>query len=151
MIKFVLIGAWACFATLASGYATQYFRTAYAKSEVEQPAGPSEMKKTKEIDVPKIKDGALKGYIVAQFAYSVKAGAPKKLTAFAEALVVDEAFRYIFDDDSVDLGNLKKYDLKKLINTVIKNVNARLKNEAVTDLAIQEFTFLTTAEVKQRF
>src|SRR5579883_2092407 len=37
MIKFVLIGAWACFATLASGYATQYFRTAYAKSEVEQP------------------------------------------------------------------------------------------------------------------
>ncbi|HLJ71268.1 MAG TPA: hypothetical protein VKU03_08125 [Roseiarcus sp.] len=151
MIKLVLIGAWASFATLASGYAAGYLKTAYAKSGAEQPAGPVEAKKTKEIDVPVIRNGALKGYIVTQFVYSVNAAAPKKLSIFPEALVVDEAFRYLFDDETIDLENLKKSDLKKLTNTIIKNVNARLKNDVVADLAIQEFTFLTAAEVKQRF
>jgi hypothetical protein len=151
MIKLVLVGAWACFATLASGYATSYLTAAYAKGSSEQSSGPVESKKTKEIDVPKIKDGALKGYIVTQFVYSINPSAPKKLGIFPEALVVDEAFRYLFDDDGIDLDNLKKYDLKKLTTTVLKNVNARLKNDVIADLAIQEFTFLTAAEVKQHF
>ena len=33
----------------------------------------------------------------------------------------------------------------------MKNVNARLKNDVIADLAIQEFTFLTASEVKQHF
>jgi hypothetical protein len=151
MIKLVLIGAWACLATLASSYVASYLRTASAKSAVEQPATPAEAKKTKEIDVPKIKDGVLRGYIVTQFVYSLRPNAPKKLSAFPEALVVDEAFRYLFDDDGLDLDNLKKYDLKKFTNAVLKNVNTRLKSDVIADLAIQEFTFLTNTEVKQRF
>jgi hypothetical protein len=64
-------------------------------------------------------------------------------------LVVDEAFRYLFNDDSIDFDNLKKYDLQKFTNTVIKNVNARLKADVVADLAIQEFTFMTSTDAKQ--
>jgi hypothetical protein len=150
MIKLVLIGVWACFATLASSYAATYVRAAYAKAATDPP-GPVEVKKTREIDVPKIKDGALKGYVVTQFVYSINPVAPKKLGNFPEALVVDEAFRTLFDDDSIDLDNLKKYDLKKFTTTVIKNVNARLKNDVIADLAIQEFTFMTASEVKQHF
>ncbi len=150
MIKLVLIGAWACFATLASSYAATYVRAAYDKAGSE-PAGPVETKKTREIDVPKIKDGVLKGYVVTQFVYSINPAAPKKLGIFPEALVVDEAFRTLFDDDSIDIENLKKYDLKKFTATVMKNVNARLKNDLIADLAIQEFTFLTASEVKQHF
>ena len=150
MIKLVLVGVWACFATLAASYATTYVRAAYAKAAAE-PAGPIEVKKTREIDVPKIKDGALKGYVVTQFVYSINPAAPKKLGIFPEALVVDEAFRTLFDDDSIDIDNLKKYDLKKLTLTVMKNVNARLKSDVISDLAIQEFTFMTSSEVKQHF
>ena len=150
MIKLVLIGVWACFATLASSYATTYIRAAYAKAAT-QPAGPVESKKTREIDVPKIKDGALKGYVVTQFVYSVNPGASQKLGILPEAFVVDEAFRTLFDDDSIDLENLKKYDLKKFASTVMKNVNVRLKGDVIADLAIQEFTFMTASEVKQHF
>jgi hypothetical protein len=32
---------------------------------------------------------------------------------------------------------------------VIKNVNARLKADVVADLAIQEFTFMTSTDAKQ--
>jgi hypothetical protein len=149
MIKLVLIGVWACFATLASSYATTYVRAAYASAS--EPAKPTESKKTREIDVPKIKDGALKGYVVTQLVYSINPAAPSRLGIFPEALVVDETFRTLFDDDSIDIDNLKKYDLKKFTATVMKNVNARLKNDVIADLAIQEFTFLTASEVKQHF
>ncbi|HEV3043855.1 MAG TPA: hypothetical protein VGY52_08295 [Roseiarcus sp.] len=148
MIKLVLIGAWACLATLASSYATAYFRS-YTKTGAEQAVAQVESKKTKEIDVPKIRDGALKGYVVTQFVYSINVGAQKKHPISPEALVVDEAFRYLFNDDSIDFDNLKKYDLQKFTNTVIKNVNARLKADVVADLAIQEFTFMTSTDAKQ--
>ena len=70
-------------------------------------------------------------------------------TKYIHPFVIDEAFRYIFNDDSIDLANLKKNDLQKFTDTVIKNVNTRLKTDVVQDLAVQEFTFLTAAEVKQ--
>jgi hypothetical protein len=148
MIKLVLIGVWACLATLASSYATAYFRATYAKTG-EQTASQVESKKTKEIDVPKIRDGALKGYVVTQFVYSINIGAQKKHPISPEALVVDEAFRYLFNDDSIDFDNLKKYDLQKFTGTVIRNVNARLKADVIADLAIQEFTFMTATDAKQ--
>jgi hypothetical protein len=149
MIKLILVGAWACLATLASSYATIYFRATLTKSAVEQSAATTEARKTKEINIPKIRNGALKGYVVTQFVYTVNGAAEKKLPFPPEAFVVDEAFRCIFNDDSIDLENLKKYDLEKFADTVIKNVNARLKSDVIQDLAIQEFTFLTAAEVKQ--
>ena len=149
MIRLILIGAWACLATLASSYAASYFHTLATKTKEEQATAQVEIKKTKEIDIPKLKDGALKGYVVTQIAYTVNAPAQKKLGISPEAFVVDEAFKILFDDDSIDLENLKKYDLQKFTATVIKDVNARLKSEVITDLAIQEFTFLTAVEVRQ--
>ena len=148
MIKLVLIGVWACLMTVASSYATAYFRSTMAKPGVEQTA-ELESKKTKEIDIPKIRDGILKGYVVTQFVYTVNVPALKKLSVQPDAFVVDEAFRTIFNDDTIDFDNLQKYDLKKFSSSVIKNVNARLKGDIVTDLAIQEFTFLSSVEVKQ--
>src|SRR5579863_3629044 len=148
MIKLVLIGVWACLMTVASSYATAYLQSMFAKTGVEQTAAV-ESKKTKEIDIPKIRDGVLKGYVVTQFVYIVNSAALKKLSVQPDAFVVDEAFRTILNDDTIDFDNLQKYDLKKFASSVIKNVNARLKGDIVADLAIQEFTFLSSAEVKQ--
>jgi hypothetical protein len=148
MIKLILVGVWACLATLASSYATTYFRAAFAKSSTEQKTAAVETRKTKEIDIPKIRDGGLKGYVVTQFVYSVNTAEEKKLAISPDPFVVDETFRYLFNDDSIDLGDLRKYDLQKFSNTVMKNVNARLKAEIVTDVAIQEFTYMSTSEVK---
>jgi hypothetical protein len=75
--------------------------------------------------------------------------AQKKTPVSPDPFVVDEAFRYIFNDDSIALGDLQKYDLQKLTDTIAKNVNARLKADIVSDVTIQEFTFLTATEVKQ--
>lgn len=148
MIKIILVGFWACLTTLAAGYTVAHLREASAKAPVAATAA-REAKKTKEISVPKIRDGVVKGYVVAQLSYVVDSEAAKKSQIPADAFVVDEAFRYIYEDSSIDFDHLEAFDLKKMTAALIKNVNARMSADVVVDVGIQELTFLTAAQAKQ--
>jgi hypothetical protein len=148
MIKIVLIGFWACLMTLAAGYAVGHLREGAAKTATVATTA-REAKKTKEISVPKIRDGAVKGYVVAQLSYVIDSEAAKKSPVPADAFVVDETFRYIYDDNSIDFDHLETFDIDKMTKALIKNVNARMNSDIVVDLGVQEFTFLTTAQAKQ--
>jgi hypothetical protein len=148
MIKIILVGFWACLTTLAAGYAVNHFRESAAKAPVASTAG-RESRKTKEISVPKIRDGVVKGYIVAQLSYVVDTEAAKKSPVPPEAFVVDEAFRYNYDDTTIDFDHLESFDLNKMTKALIKNVNARMNAEVIVDVGIQELTFLTATQAKQ--
>jgi hypothetical protein len=148
MIKIILVGFWACLTTLAAGYAVNHFREAATKAPVEATAS-RESKKTKEISVPKIRDGVVKGYIIAQLSYVVDTDAAKKSPVPAEAFVVDEAFRYIYDDNSIDFDHLEAFDIAKMTKALVKNVNVRMNGQVLVDAGILELTFLTAAQAKQ--
>ena len=148
MIRIIMIGFWACLVTLAAGYATTHFRTVAAHPAVAQPTTPRELKKTKEFNVPKLRDGAVRGYIVAQLSFVVDNAAAAKAPLPPDAFIVDEAFRYIYDDPSIDFDHLELFDLGKMTKALMGRVNARLGADVVTDIGIQEFTFLTVAQAK---
>ena len=148
MIRIIMIGFWACLTTLAAGYATTHFRAVAAHPAVTAPATPRELKKTKEFNVPKIRDGAVKGYIVAQLSFVVDNAAAAKAALPPDAFIVDEAFRYVYDDTSIDFDHLEAFDLNKMTKSLITGVNARLGGPVVTDIGIQEFTFLTVTQAK---
>jgi len=151
MIRTILVGFWACLVTLAAGYAVNHVRETMARPAVEAAATPAkEAKKTKEINVPKIRDGVVKGYVVAQFSYIVDPAVEKKIPVSPDSFIVDEAFRYIYDDTTIDFDHLENFDLNKMIKALIKNVNARLNATALTDVGVQEFTFLSATLAKQR-
>ena len=149
MIRIILVGFWACLTTLAAGYAMSHLREAATKPAVAVAEPTREARKTKEINVPKIRDGTVKGYVVAQLSYVVDTAAIKKSPVPPDAFVVDEAFRYLYDDSTIDFDHLDAFDLNKMTKTLIKNVNARLNAEIVVDMGIQEFTFLSSAQAKQ--
>jgi hypothetical protein len=149
MIRIIMIGFWACLTTLAAVYATTHFRAMAAHPAVEAKA-PTELKKTKEFNVPKIRDGVVKGYIVAQLSYVVDNSAAAKAPLPPDAFIVDEAFRYVYDDPSIDFDHLETFDLTKMTKALVKKVNARLGADVITDIGIQEFTFLTVAQAKAR-
>lgn len=79
MIRIILVGFWACLTTLAAGYAVSHLREATTKPQVVVSDTTQEAKKTREINVPKIRDGVVKGYIVAQLSYVVDPAALKKV------------------------------------------------------------------------
>jgi hypothetical protein len=151
MIRIIMIGFWACLATLAAGYAMTHVRAMQAKPGfAAADAGQlHELRKTKEIDVPKIRDGVVKGYIVAQFSYDLD-NAAKAAPISPEALIVDEAFQYIFSDPEIDFDHLESFNLKKMTDALTKAVNSRLNAEVVTSIGIQEFNFLTANQAKKQ-
>lgn len=151
MAKLVLMGFWACLMTLASSYAATYWKATQARmANAEQSSKNIEYKKTKEFTVPKISNGEIQGYIVAQLSYAVDSEVQKNISAPPEAFLLDEAFRYIYNDDSMDFDNLKKYDLQKLTKTLMQSVNARLNGNLVKDVLIQEFNYMSRSDVKKQ-
>jgi len=151
MAKLVLIGVWACLMTLASSYAATHWKAAQAKTaNAEQSSKNIEYKKTKEFTVPKISNGEIQGYIVAELSYAVDSEVQKNISAPPEAFLLDEAFRYIYNDDSMDFDNMKKYDLQKLTKTLIQSVNTRLNANLVKDVLIQEFNYMSRLDMKKQ-
>ena len=149
MIRIILVGVWACLMTLAASYTVSHFREAAAAKPAAAATAGREARKTKEISIPKIRDGVVKGYIVLQLSYVVDTEAAKKSPVPAEAFMVDEGFRYIYDDESIDFDHLEAFDIGKMTKALIKNVNARMNANVVVDAGIQELTFLTAAQAKQ--
>ena len=152
MIKLVLVGVWACLVTLASTYGASAWKAGQEKAAAAAAAaGPNiEYKKTKEFTVPKVADGAIQGYVIAELSYAMDPAAPKELAAPLDTLLLDEAFRYIYSDESIDFNNMKKNDLGKMTKTLAQNVNARLNSNVVKDVTIQEFNFMTRADMKKQ-
>jgi len=151
MVKLVFVGIWACLMTLASSYAATYWKGMHGKlANAEQAAASLEYKKTKEFTVPKVSGGAIQGYVIVQLSYAVDPIVQKNVAAPPEAFLLDEAFRYIYNDDGIDFNNMKKYNLEKLTKTMVDNVNARLNCALVKDVLISEFNYMSKSDVKKQ-
>ena len=147
MIKLVLVGLWACVITLASSYGGAYFKALQSKPAEAQKI---EYKKTREFTVPKIADGAIQGYVIVELSYSEDIAAEKNINAPPEVFLLDEAYRYIYSDETIDFDNMKKYDLQKFTKELVKRVNARMNAPIITDVLIQEFNYMGKADMKKQ-
>jgi len=152
MLRMVLIGIWACVVTLASTFGASYW-----KSHRSSPAEPAthaeklEVKKVKPITVPIISEGTLKGYISAEFAYVVEASNKSHggggAAVDADSYVMDEAFRRLYADNSLDFRRIEKYDLNSLTKELTKSINQRLGAELVRETLVKSFAFVPKDDI----
>jgi hypothetical protein len=110
----------------------------------------TETRKTHEINVPRIKDGAVKGYVVMLLSYTIDLGALKSAEMAPDSILVDEAFRYVYDDDTIDFDHLDRFDLAKMSKALIRSVNGRVKGEVLVDVGVEEFTFAGVGDTHAR-
>ena len=150
MIKTLFVGVWGCLIALAASYETSSVMRARANRPAQIAATASEPRKSKEINVPIIRDGMVKGYVVAQFSYVVDLAVLKTLPVPPEAILIDESFRYIYDDEKIDFVHLDKLELNKLTTTLMQKVNARMKADVITDIGVIECTYLLNSEAKPK-
>lgn len=151
MVKLIFVALWACAISLGSSWAVIAWKAgkvADGEREAEKHSGGLEQIRTKMISVPIIAAGAIQGYVVAQFAFSVDSNVLKRLTIKPDAILMDEAFKTIYAGDSIDFLNLKKQDLPALLKTVSDNANRRLGAPMVQDVLIQELNYVPKAEVR---
>ena len=141
MIRIVLLGLLASGATIAAELGTRQWLTAGHETTSGKVARATESRKTHEINVPRIKDGAVKGYAVMSLSYTVDAGAMRSAAMAPDSILVDEAFRYVYDDDTIDFDHLDRFDFAKMSKALIRAVNARVKGDVLVDVGVQEFTY----------
>jgi len=98
--------------------------------------------KTRPINVPRISDGRIEGYVVAQFVFTMDAKARRSLSVPMEVFVVDEAFRAIYGDEAIEFANLQKTDLDELTSTLTKRVNARLEADLLKETLVEQFDYV---------
>ena len=91
-----------------------------------------------------ITDGKVRGYIVAQFVYTIDSTTLRELAIPPNPFIVDEAFRTIFNDTSIDFDDLKTYDIDKLTTHIRDSVNERMQAKLVHDILVEEFSFFRT-------
>jgi hypothetical protein len=113
-------------------------------------ARATEARKTHEINVPRIKDGAVKGYAVMLLSYTVDLAALKTAAMAPDSILVDEAFRYVYDDDTIDFDHLDRFDLAKMSKAIKRAVNERVNGDVIVDVGVEEFTYAPISDTRGR-
>ena len=150
MIKAALIGLAAVAAAILGEMGTDKVLALRGAHSAASAARATEARKTHEINVPRIKDGAVKGYAVMLLNYTVDLNALKTAAMAPDSILVDEAFRYVYDDDTIDFDHLDRFDLGKMSKAIAKAVNDRVKSDVIVDVGVQEFTYAPISETRGR-
>jgi hypothetical protein len=151
MIKPILTGVWVCAATMGSAYlGATWQRPAASPTERREhsSSGDSTPVRTRMISVPIVADGGIRGYVVAQFAFTASAKLMKHMSVKPDLYVLDEAFQLIFSGELIDFRHFKKQDLPAFGKKIAENVNQRLGVRVVEDVLVQELNYVPKDSVR---
>jgi hypothetical protein len=150
MLRVIVTGLWVCVVTAGASYGVALWSArTYEPPPKQEYLEGIEYEKTRVINVPMIAEGAVQGYIVAQFVFTVDARTHRQLSVPPATFVVDEAFRRIYGDEDMEFSNLSRVDLKELTATIKARVNERLRSEIVQDVLVEEFNYVTKDDLRR--
>jgi hypothetical protein len=151
MMKIVLLGAWLCMVTLGAAYGVMSWQKQKMVAET-SPAGSAtvtlEQLQTKMLNVPIIRDGAVQGYVLAQFVFTVESSKLKGLSTKPDVIVVDEAFKLIYTGEAIDFRHLRRNDIGALSKLIQDNVNKRYGEKLVHEVLVQELNYLPKDQLR---
>jgi hypothetical protein len=150
MMKALLLGVWVSGVTLGAAYGVMNWQKNKVAAEYEVAHGPVVLQQlqTKMINVPIINEGAVQGYVLAQFAYTVEAEKLKELSTKPDVILVDEAFKLIYAGEVVDFRHLRRADITVLSKVILENVNKRFGQKLVHDVLVQELNYLPRDQLR---
>jgi hypothetical protein len=150
MIRAIVIGLLASAATITAELGTRQIFVLREQHAASWPQKTTEARKTHEINVPRIKDGTIKGYAVMLLSYTVDVDALRTAAMAPDSILVDEAFRYVYGDDTIDFDHLDRFDFAKMSKALIRAVNERVKGDVLVDIGVQEFTYAPISDTRAR-
>jgi hypothetical protein len=149
MMKLLFVGLWACVVSLGATYGViQWKMSQSAPHEVEEGPGKIAEVKTKAINVPIISDGAVQGYIIAQFIFTIDTKLMNEMPVKPDVYLLDEAFKTIYAGERVNFRQMKRQDLPALAKLLGENVNKRLGAPLVHDVLIDQLSYVPKEEVR---
>ena len=124
---------------------------ASAEHEPERLYGGLETVRTRMISVPVIRSGAIQGYVMAQFSFTADAAILKRLSVKADVVVLDEAFKAIYGEDTLDLRKMTEAGpAAALVKRIVEGSNQRFGTRIVEDAFIQEFGYVNKDGIRNK-
>lgn len=148
MMKLLFVGIWACAVSLGAAYGVVQWKMSQSGAHEEAHATKLAEMKSKAINVPIISDGAVQGYIIAQFVFTVDSKIMAEMPVKPEVYLLDEAFKTIYAGEKVNFRQLKRQDLPGLAKQLGEAVNKRLGAELVHDVLIDQLSYVPKEEVR---
>ncbi len=146
-MKLVLVGLWAIFVALGSGYAV-------ASWKVESGAGEEPVKleglrytSLPTMSVPVLGNGEVRGYVVVRVVYTADAATLRLISAEPDPFISDEVFRTLYDRAEIHFGRLARIDLAEFAETVKAGVNKRLGDDVIQDILVDGLNYIDLATV----
>ncbi|WP_029029986.1 hypothetical protein [Salinarimonas rosea] len=148
--RLVAAGLWLCATVFVSSHLVADWR---AKRAAEAAGEPSYFRgvsyeKTRALSVPILREGRIAGYVVAQFVYTVDTEDLRRLRVPPESFILDETFQRLFADETIDFADLRAFDMRGFLAGLTQSVNARLGEEVVRELMVEEFNFVDPAQIR---
>lgn len=147
MLRLIAIGVWSCAVTLASAYGVAYWKSHKGEVGQEKHVEKLEVRKVKPITVPIISEGALKGYISAEFSYVLDASLASHGSVDPDSYFMDEAFRHIYADNNLDFRHIEKFDLNALTKELTQRINQRLGSKLLKETLVKSFSFVPKEDI----
>ena len=151
MIRFIVAAVWLCGVTLGA----LFFAFSSAKdggdAEAAQAAphfGGLDYVKTDVISVPIVKGGAVDGYFLARFVYTVDPVRKAQMSVPADALLADEVFTYVYGNPLFDFSETGKVDMDGFRNGLMETVNARVGEKLIHEVLVEQVDYLSKQEIR---
>ena len=141
-MKLLLVGLWVAMVALGSAYGASLYASAAGAQAKAAPSVAWQSQKTRVINVPVVADGLVRGFVAAQFVFTMDAAALKTMPVPPEVYLLDEAFRAIYSDGSLDPHHVEKYDLQRLTSRLVQSTNEHLGAPLVKDVLIENFSYI---------
>ncbi|MEZ0169672.1 hypothetical protein [Microvirga sp. TS319] len=148
MIKNVIAGFWVCAVTLGSCYAAVTWMVGRSPTEEQSHYEGLQYKKIPSINIPIIADGAVQGYVVANFVFTADSRTLREISVPPESFIQDEVFRYIYSDETLDFRKLSRYNVNGMIGNIRERINKRLGAEIVKEILIENFNFISKSDIR---
>ncbi len=151
MSKAILLGLWGCIITLAASYGAMMMAAPAKQHKAKKASyfGGLDYVKAPMIGVPIIKDKKLTGYVVAEFVFTIEQKILNSLSVTPEPFLVDAAFRRIYSGATVDIDNMNKLNLDKLLAGLRSDVNKRYGKPIIKEVLVERMNFLPTDSVRK--
>ena len=150
MIRLIITGIWICLVTALSSYAATLWRThSTPEAEAQKLLTGLETLQTGMLSVPIVAEGAIQGYVLAQFNFAVQSDVLKRMSVAPDVFLADATFRAIYAADADAMRGAKKQDLKTLTTAIAGQLNQRFGDGFVKDVLIEKFAFVAKNEVRE--
>lgn len=150
MVKLIIVGVWGALISVITFVALSQSQIFADGSGLEATAPKIVSISTGIMRVPIMADQMPSGYVLLDLDVEYDRQPLADMAGKFQSIAIDEAFRAVYENMSIDYKNAKKTDLSGLLKIIGERLNKRLSSGAVKELRIKEFMFVPPRNAPKR-